>query len=345
MAELGCDRQLCLTTEPCDSPWLSELPPRTEVLEFGKLAADLTPDARLQVLARLLVQRNPSHVHCVNSALGLKVFARHGAARASMMRLFASMWCPDYSIAGYGGYAFEYLPEIFPHLSGVFCDHRRFVDELVEKYDFDRGRFQVLDFPTRVTVRQRQPARDGRLQVLWASRLDRQKRPDVLLRIIEACRDLPAHFHIFGAPALEANRYPARLRASANVTYHGEYDGFGSLATEQFDVLLYTTAWDGLPNVLLEGMGAGLVCVAPDVGGIAELISSDTGFLISGSEAVDEYAQVLGELCHNRERVSELRRRGPEYIARHRNWPRFVEQMRSNRLYATPNAAVARIAA
>ena len=255
------------------------------------------------------------------------------------------MWCPDYSVEGYGGYAFEFLPEIFPHLTGVFCDHHRFVDELVEKYDFDRARFQVLDFPTRATVRPRQSARDGRLQVLWASRLDRQKRPDVLLRIIEACRDLPIHFHIFGAPALEANRYPARLRASANVTYHGEYDGFGSLATEQYDVLLYTTAWDGLPNVLLEGMGAGLVCVAPDVGGIAELISPENGYLVSGSEAVGEYAQVLSQLGQNRERVSELRRRGPEFIAQHRNWPRFVEQVRSNRLYAAPNATTVRIAA
>jgi glycosyltransferase involved in cell wall biosynthesis len=345
LAELGCDRQLCLTTEPCDSPWLSELPPRTAVLEFGKLAAHLTEETRLAVLARLLIERAPSHVHCVNSALGLKVFARHGAALASISRLFASMWCPDYSVSGYGGYAFEYLPDIFPYLSGVFCDHRRFVDDLIDKYDFDRSRFQVLDFPTRTTVRPRQSTHHDRLQVLWASRLDRQKRPDVLLQIVEASRELPIHFHIFGAPALEANRYPARLRANKNVTYRGEYDGFGSLATEQFDVLLYTTAWDGLPNVLLEGMGSGLVCVAPDVGGIAELISPENGYLVRGSEAVDEYVTVLGQLCQNRERVSELRRRGPEYIARHRNWPRFVEQVRSNRLYVPPGATAVRIAA
>ncbi|HVU88458.1 MAG TPA: glycosyltransferase [Pirellulales bacterium] len=345
LAELGCDRQLCLTTEACDSPWLSELPPRTAVLEFGKLAAHLTDEARLQVLSRLLVQRNPSHVHCINSALGLKLYARHGAALMSMARLFASMWCPDYSVEGYGGYAFEYLPAIFPHLTGVFCDNRRFVDELVETYDFERARFQVLDFPTRVTVRPRTPASVDRLQVLWASRLDRQKRPDVLLRIIEACRTLPIDFHIFGAPALEANRYPARLRACPHVTYHGEYDGFGSLATEQFDAFLYTTAWDGLPNVLMEAMGAGLVCVAPDVGGISELLSGDNGYLVSGTEAVDEYARVLDELCQNRDRVKELRRLGPEYIARHRNWARFVEQVRSNRLYATPGAMVARVAA
>ena len=229
LAELGCDRQLCLTTETCNSPWLSELPAGTDVLEFGKLAAHLSDDARLAVLARLLVQRGPSHVHCVNSALGLELFKRHGLALGTQSRLFASMWCPDYSLDGYSGYADEFLFDIFPHLTTVFCDNRRFVDELVEKYDFDRGRFQVLDFPTRpVTARPRRPSATGRLEVLWASRLDRQKRPDVLLKIVEACQSLPIHFHVFGAPALEANRYPAKLRAWANVTYHGEYDGFGA---------------------------------------------------------------------------------------------------------------------
>ncbi len=188
LAELGCDRQLCLTTEACDSPWLSELPAGTDVLEFGKLAAHLSDDARLAVLAHLLVQRGPSHVHCINSALGLRLFARHGRALgiqsrlfASMWwlgiqsRLFASMWCPDYSLDGYSGYANEFLFDIFPHLTTVFCDNRRFVDELVEKYDFDRERFQVLDFPTRVTAKPRCAGGAGRLEVLWASRLDRQK--------------------------------------------------------------------------------------------------------------------------------------------------------------------------
>ncbi|HEY4310980.1 MAG TPA: glycosyltransferase [Pirellulales bacterium] len=345
LAELGCDRQLCVTTEACDSPWLAELPPRTDVLELGKLAAHLPDEAQLTLLARLLVQRSPSHVHCINSALGLKLFARHGKALSSASRLFASMWCPDYSVDGYAGYAYEYLFDIFPHLTNVFCDHSRFVDELVEKYDFDRARFQVLDFPTRVTVRPRRSENDARLHVLWASRLDRQKRPDVLLKVIEACRTLPVHFHVYGAPALEANRYSAQLRACVNVTYHGEYDGFSSLPTERFDALLYTTAWDGLPNVLLEAMGAGLACVAPDVGGISELISAQNGYLVGRTDAVDEYARVLGELCQNRERVAELRRLGPEYIAAYRNWPRFVEQVRSNCHYAPPTAAMACVAA
>ena len=92
-------------------------------------------------------------------------------------------------------------------------------------------------------------------------------------------------------------------------------------------------------------MGAGLVCAAPDVGGIAELITPENGCLVSRSDAVDEYARTLAELAANRERVAELHGAGPEFIARQRNWSRFVEQVKSNRLYAVPTSVTAHVAA
>ena len=129
------------------------------------------------------------------------------------------------------------------------------------------------------------------------------------------------------------------------LTYHGDMMGSVRLPTDQFDVLLYTTAWDGLPNVLLEGMGAGLVVRRRDVGGIAELITPENGCLVSRSDAVDEYAETLAELAANRDRVAELCRAVRKFIARQRNWSRFVEQVKSNRLYAVPTSVTVRVAA
>jgi len=217
LSELGCTRQLCITTETCDSPWLSHVPTGTDVLEFGKLCKQhqLGEEVSLAVLARLLVQRSPEVVHIANSLLGLRLYARHGQALSKVSRLFLSIFCPDYSVDGYGGYAYEFLETLFPHLSAVFCDNQRFVDEVVEKYDFGRDRFQVLRFPTESTAPTRNAASGERLQVVWASRLDRQKRPDVLLEVIERCQPLPVQFHVYGSPALECNSYPQRLRACA----------------------------------------------------------------------------------------------------------------------------------
>ena len=48
-----------------------------------------------------------------------------------------------------------------------------------------------------------------------------------------------------------------------------------------YDALIYTSAFDGLPNVVLEAMGWGLPVIAPDVGGISEAVrDGETGFLI-----------------------------------------------------------------
>jgi glycosyltransferase involved in cell wall biosynthesis len=71
-----------------------------------------------------------------------------------------------------------------------------------------------------------------------------------------------------------------QLTKWGNVTYKGAFDGFESLPIEQYDALIYTSSFDGLPNVVLEAMAEGLSVVAPEVGGIAEAVFADTGFLI-----------------------------------------------------------------
>jgi glycosyltransferase involved in cell wall biosynthesis len=52
------------------------------------------------------------------------------------------------------------------------------------------------------------------------------------------------------------------------------------------DVLLMTSAWEGIPVVLYEAMSMKLVCIAPDVGGISELLSNDHGYLIKDREDI-----------------------------------------------------------
>lgn len=57
------------------------------------------------------------------------------------------------------------------------------------------------------------------------------------------------------------------------------------LPLEKYDAFIYTSDFDGLPNILLEMLGAGLPVIAPDVGGIREaVINGVTGKLVSGAD-------------------------------------------------------------
>ena len=68
---------------------------------------------------------------------------------------------------------------------------------------------------------------------------------------------------------------------------------------DSYDAFLYTSAFDGLPNVLLEALSAGLPVIAPDVGGIGEAVVNEvTGRLIEADDdtLVARYAQAICSL-------------------------------------------------
>ncbi len=129
-------------------------------------------------------------------------------------------------------------------------------------------------------------------RLLWASRISKEKRPELVGAIATALRrDCPSIvIEVYGQ--VDAGLNPDMLFNVPGVEYRGSFDGFECLPVERFDGFLYTSAFDGLPNIILEVMGAGLPVIAPDVGGIAEaVIDGVTGFLVP--DLIDDAALVL----------------------------------------------------
>lgn len=73
------------------------------------------------------------------------------------------------------------------------------------------------------------------------------------------------------------------------------------------DVLLLPSEIEGFPLVLLEGMAAGAVCLASNVGGVSELIThGENGFLFKPDEC-DKMAEMIGELSANKKLTEQIR--------------------------------------
>lgn len=86
---------------------------------------------------------------------------------------------------------------------------------------------------------------------------------------------------VFGQPTLNAFD-TARLSGFPNVRYHGYFEKLDDIGVSDHYCFLYTSRFDGLPVVLLEMIAAGLPIIAPDVGGIGELIKDqETGLLLA----------------------------------------------------------------
>jgi len=149
--------------------------------------------------------------------------------------------------------------------------------------------------------------RKERPQVLWASRVSRVKFPELVPHI---ARLLPeCDIHAFGAREI-GYRFPAvknlllpeydlgdRLPKAPNLYWRGPYKKFADLPLERFSAMLYTSIYDGLPNVLLEAAAHRIPIVAPTaVGGIGELIGEDTGWPVENQYDAREYAERLREV-------------------------------------------------
>lgn len=293
---------MVIATETTDSPWRDKLPPSVTFLDFGNLAKELSLYERSVVLGRLLVQHPPQTLHIINSLAGWWVVERYGAAIRAESKIFASVFCDDYAADGVPrGYGRTSLPNAWQYFDRVFSDNSVYPQRLYLELGLPLELFRTIFFPAPAY-----PTEDIYNEktncVLWASRLDRQKRPDLLYAIAAQMPELT--FHVYGEPLMDdGKKWQRKLRSLPNVTLAGGFDGFSALASRstRYFVFLYTSAWDGLPNVLLEATAAGLPIVASCVGGISDLITPDSGFPVRNFEEVSVYVSNLRDLYRNPE--------------------------------------------
>lgn len=170
-------------------------------------------------------------------------------------------------------------------------------------------------------------------RLLWASRVTTQKRPELLARIAAALRDEFPRIVIDVYGNCDACYVPKVLFRSGGLRYCGGFNGFDSLPILAYDAFIYTSAFDGLPNVILEALGRGLPVIAPDVGGIAEaVVQGETGFLVpdfpDDDALVEAYVEATRELYCNRERTTQVARGGHRLIAERHNEIAFSRRVR-----------------
>lgn len=327
-----------IATEDAPSPWRSRLEPGVRFVDFGAQCRALDAQSRRALLARLLLQLQPECIHNLNSALGYECFIRHGAALKQYSRLYVSVFCADWTAGRPSGYALREMPECYPHLAAVTADNATFLKDLVNQFGLDPARLHAHYHPAPATRPRARALTDGEtLDVLWAGRTDRQKRLDILNAIAERARPHPIRFHVYGGPLLDSDPAFKLLARQPNVVTYGPYEGFDALPLEQFHAYLYTSAFDGLPNVLLEALAAGLPVVASDIGGIHELVQSGkTGELIRPFDDPAQYVEALLRLRREPDRA-EAMRQGALRLLEERHSPRAF----LNVLRATPGYVVA----
>lgn len=328
LASNGNQDVMVIATETADSPWREKLPPSVAFLDFGNLAKELSLYERSVVLGRLLIQHPPQTIHIINSLAGWWVVERYGAALRGRSKIFASVFCDDYAPDGVPrGYGRTSLPCAWQFFNRVFSDNTAYPRRLHLELGIPLELFRTIYFPAPIDPTVNLYG-EGTNCVLWASRLDRQKRPDLLYAIASKMPEL--EFHVYGEPLMDDGRkWQRKLTALPNVFLAGGFDGFNAIASDKrlYFAFLYTSAWDGLPFVLLQATAANLPIVSSNVGGISDLVTIDSGFPVEDFEEVSTYVSNLRDLYRNSEEGQKRLNCARQILLQRHTWDAFASSV------------------
>ncbi|MGY6250476.1 glycosyltransferase [Bosea thiooxidans] len=325
---------------------LPVLPKNVFALDFNEFYGLVDFNKRQAVLFNCLLALRPDLLHIVNSVTGWDLLDRSPPGFFAYMKVVASNFAlqfGDPERKTVVGYAATYLPRCIDKLDAVVTDNERFAEEGFERLGLiaSQRKACVVRNPSKLaTVVSRGEAERGlrariesmaaslRLKVVWAGRLDEEKRIDILLETAKLSADF-CDFHIFGdAVVSQKTGLHNSLRSQANIFFNGP---FASPLEWERDglkhVFFFTSRWEGMPNVLIEAAYLGMPICAMDVGGVRELIHEDTGWLLGERDGAARFSAALKALATDPEEAGRRTMHLIDLVRRRHEWPSFQQKM------------------
>ena len=145
---------------------------------------------------------------------------------------------------------------------------------------------------------------DGPLAVVMVARFAPPKRQRELVEVMATLRHLDWTLTFVGdGPELGECRQLGESLLGDRVEFLGHCDDVAGVLAEH-DAIVLWSAYEGMPISLLEGMRAGLCCVASDLPGVRVLFGTPPAGIIAGTET--ELASAIDQLARNPPQRAEL---------------------------------------
>jgi glycosyltransferase involved in cell wall biosynthesis len=111
--------------------------------------------------------------------------------------------------------------------------------------------------------------------LIFVGRLDRQKGVDRLLELAPALTSLQTHLLVVGSGPLDASLRAAAQRMSPTRIHFAGWQPNVAPLLAASSLLVLPSRYEGMPNVLLEAMAAGLPVLTTPVEGVREILGDD----------------------------------------------------------------------
>ncbi len=312
-----------------ENEWLLKIKDHAEEIYDLPALGVLDENEQRNFLLDLIKQKEIQVVHIMNSSSGFNALPAI-KEQFPMVTTVAQFHCFDYLENGEEvGYPLDipgaYDPYIdyynieYSDLKTRICDLFPSVDPA--KFKIIHGCIDTNNFDSKAVDSSKayleltgKRKTDARLDILFVGRLDYQKQPLMMAKVAAELRDRGMDFiiHVVGDGSLQSQKGKLQAYIKNNgledyVILHGSQPMEALTAWyAACDVLLMTSLWEGIPMVIYQSMSMGLPCIAPDTGGISELVNSETGVLIKRNENVVDYVDAVTWMMEDPKRINIL---------------------------------------
>jgi glycosyltransferase involved in cell wall biosynthesis len=302
------DEIVVIYTDESGAAPRGRFPDGVREVDFVSRVGGVNESIQEEALVALVRSFRADAVVNINSRLLYRAMRAYGQALSTSERLYLCFFCDEQQPLGnWEGRSLRWFYPAFDYVAGIITDSEYTREMLTEQYqlsDADRARIHVFAAPAEpdLPVATPPPADPERRPVVfWAGRLDRQKRPDIAVEVARRMPDID--FRFWGEKVLKGDPIG---KLPDNVTLEGTYDYFAGLDLDGADAWLYTSAWDGVPSLLMEVAMAEVPIVASRVGGVGEVVSEADAWPIMEWEEPEAYEKALREIVAD---PAEARRR------------------------------------
>ena len=294
---IGAGEIVVLSTDGSGALPEGRLPDGVRHIEFAELVAPLKGDEAQRVLVQFLRALRPEAVFNVNSRLLWDALGPYGRAMRASFRIIGCLFCNERTDLGHvTGYPLTRVYRNFDVLDAIATDSHALAGELRARHMLTGAaarKITVLSAPVDATIPVAdRPRGNARPQIFWSGRFDAQKRVDLVYELARLNPDID--IRMWGAAVMSGLR--ALPEKPANVHQMGTYDRFTDLPLHEADAWLYTSAWDGVPSILLEVAMTGVPLVGTDVGGTAEVLQDGLARALPAAAPAADYAAALRDV-------------------------------------------------
>ena len=320
-----------ITTLSSKNVWAKDLPTYVDCVDFGNLVASLSPEKQEIVFSKMIIQLKCKKIHIINSEYGYNWAKRHLTLLKNNYDLYVSIFAWGYiegsNLRAIYSYDNPCLFSIYSVVKKIFTDNMAMKKYMIDKNGFDGDKIEVHYQPIRelkLNSVKEELVNGHKLKILWAGRIAQEKLPGLVGTIGKKIDTGMATIDVYGE--IEKNVDAKMFNDITALKYCGPYDGFDSLPIEEYDVLLYTSLNDGIPNVILEATAAGLPIIASNDGGVGEFIENGkTGILIEDYLDYEPYIMAIRDALKKPKRLQMYAKNAQQVLRERHSWKRFID--------------------